>query len=532
VQAGAGYEVPVSAAGGVTAAGPGANEEATSGYGAHSAYSTAAAAGVTSESSNNSTGFSAEAEAEVDATQARPFTAEGTSAATSTEEPQVNAPAAQVTKRAPKAHARKKSHPALAGFVGGVCGVAVVGALVWAIAPATLSNLTGSSSSNSNVVSTASGNVINIETAGEDATTAEVVAAKCLPSVASLTVTTSSGSGVGSAVLLDTEGNLITNYHVVEGATSIVVMLDGKNYDGEVVGSDASSDLAVVKIDLDGASVTPMQVGDSDELVIGEWVMSIGSPFGLEQSVTTGIVSAFNRSNIMNDTSGNTIYANLIQTDAAINPGNSGGALVNSKGELIGINSLIESTSGSSSGVGFAIPANYAVKVAKTIIAGDTVEHAYLGVVVRSVTPDLASSYNLSTNEGAYIESVTSGSPAEAAGLEKGDVIVELGGIDITSGDGLILAVRSQEVGDEVSLTYYRGTEKVTTTVTMGSDLSAAAQETQNYGNSGSSDSGSGSDSGLGSDLYGYDLNDLLEQWLGQNLGGSSNGYGYNYGQR
>jgi putative serine protease PepD len=198
--------------------------------------------------------------------------------------------------------------------------------------------------------------------------------------------------------------------------------------------------------------------------------MSLGSPFGFDQSVTQGIVSSMYRSTILSDSSGNTIYTNLIQTDAAINPGNSGGALVNAKGELIGINSLIESTSGSSSGVGFAIPSNYAVKVANTIIEGKQVEHAYMGATIRTVTPELASVYRLGTNTGAYIETVTQGSPAAEAGLEQGDVVIQFDGESIDSADSLILAIRSHDVGDTVSLTYMRGSKEYTVDVTLGSD--------------------------------------------------------------
>ena len=153
--------------------------------------------------------------------------------------------------------------------------------------------------------------------------------------------------------MLDTEGHILTNNHVVDGYDQYVVTMDGgTTYEAEFVGNDASSDLAVIKLkDADASKLTPIEIGDSSKLNVGEWVMAIGSPFGNEQSVSTGIVSALYRSTAMSSTSGNTIYANMIQTDAAINPGNSGGALVNDNGELVGINSLIESYSGSSSGV-------------------------------------------------------------------------------------------------------------------------------------------------------------------------------------
>ena len=188
----------------------------------------------------------------------------------------------------------------------------------------------------------------------EDTTLAEAVSAKALPSVVSITATSSgsqngslsqsadesdSSGSVGSGVVLDTEGHILTNNHVVDGYDQYVVTMDdGTTYEAEFVGNDASSDLAVIKLkDADASKLTPIEIGDSSKLNVGEWVMAIGSPFGNEQSVSTGIVSALYRSTAMSSTSGNTIYANMIQTDAAINPGNSGGALVDADGKLIGI---------------------------------------------------------------------------------------------------------------------------------------------------------------------------------------------------
>ena len=209
----------------------------------------------------------------------------------------------------------------------------------------------------SNVEAASTGSTQTIDIDPEDTTLAEVVSAKALPSVVSITaladqssngaLSTSSDSAssgsIGSGVILDKDGNILTNNHVVEGATSIAVTLDdGTSAEAELVGADSSSDLAVIRIkDTSGLSLTPIEVADSDDLTVGEWVMAIGSPFGNEQSVSTGIVSALYRSTAMQSTSGTSIYANMIQTDAAINPGNSGGALVNGEGKLIGINSVI-----------------------------------------------------------------------------------------------------------------------------------------------------------------------------------------------
>lgn len=316
----------------------------------------------------------------------------------------------------------------------------------------------------------------------EDTTLAEAVSAKALPSVVSITATSSGGQNgslsqsadesdgsgsVGSGVVLDTEGHILTNNHVVDGYDQYVVTMDdGTTYEAEFVGNDASSDLAVIKLkDADASKLTPIEIGDSSKLNVGEWVMAIGSPFGNEQSVSTGIVSALYRSTAMSSTNGNTIYANMIQTDAAINPGNSGGALVNDNGELVGINSLIESYSGSSSGVGFAIPVNYAKNIADQIIDGKTPVHPYLGATLSSVNALNARTNKLSTDSGAYVASVVEDGPAAKAGIQEGDVITKLGDDEISSADGLIIALRSHEVGEKVEITLMRGKEEKKVTV-------------------------------------------------------------------
>lgn len=324
----------------------------------------------------------------------------------------------------------------------------------------------------------AAGQTIEINATNEDATIAQAVAKKALPSVVSIYVETEDGYGVGSGVILDEDGNILTNYHVVENAVNISVTIGENSYVGELVGSDPSSDLAVVKADLEGDSVTPIEVGNSDELVVGDWVMAIGSPYGLDQSVSTGIVSSLYRSTMLPGASGNTIYTNLIQTDAAINPGNSGGALVDDEGNLVGINSIIQSESGSSAGIGFAIPGNYAIEVANEIIAGEPVLHAYIGLSAQSVTPQNASRAGLLVTQGAYVASVTDGGPAAKAGIKEGDVIVKIDDQDIVSADGLILAVRSYEPGDTVKVTVVRGDEEKTFDVELGTD-EALQQEQQ-----------------------------------------------------
>ena len=369
----------------------------------------------------------------------------------------------------------------------------------------------------------------------EDTTLAEAVSAKALPSVVSITATSSgsqngslsqsadesdSSGSVGSGVVLDTEGHILTNNHVVDGYDQYVVTMDdGTTYEAEFVGNDASSDLAVIKLkDADASKLTPIEIGDSSKLNVGEWVMAIGSPFGNEQSVSTGIVSALYRSTAMSSTSGNTIYANMIQTDAAINPGNSGGALVNDNGELVGINSLIESYSGSSSGVGFAIPVNYAKNIADQIIDGKTPVHPYMGATLSSVNALNARTNKLSTDSGAYVASVVEDGPAAKAGIQEGDVITKLGDDEITSADGLIIALRSHEVGEKVEITLMRGKEEKKVTVELGSD-----EELQNQ-----QQDDSATDTGNGG-ITDEQLRQYLEELLGQQGQGQGQGYGQGY---
>ena len=387
-----------------------------------------------------------------------------------------------------------------------------------------------------------SGSNQTIQIDAEDTTLAEAVSAKALPSVVSITaVNEGSGEGgIGSGVILDTDGNILTNYHVIEGATTINVSTnDGASYEAELVGQDESSDLAVIRLQGAGASsLTPIEIGDSDKLVIGEWVMTIGSPFGLEQSVATGIVSATSRSQIVNastDQYGNstgesTIYPNMIQTDAAINPGNSGGALVDADGKLIGINTLITSYSGNYSGVGFAIPVNYAVNLAQQIIAGETPTHAQLGVSLSTVNDQAAASYGLAAESGAYVAAVSQGSGAEAAGLQEGDIITALDGESVEGASDLMLAVRGKNPGDTVKLTVNRNGQEQEISVTLGDDAASqkAAAEQKAQREQQMPEQGQDFDWGYG------DGNDYGYGWgygdgYGQD-GGNGYGYGDGYG--
>jgi S1-C subfamily serine protease len=274
--------------------------------------------------------------------------------------------------------------------------------------------------------------------------------------------------GTGSGVIYTQDGYILTNNHVVEGAKEITVTLaSGQELKGKKVGADPDNDIAVVKIDKTG--LPAITVGDSDSLVVGELVVAVGSPFGFEQSVTSGIVSAQHRTVSAGSTQNQntTTLTDLIQTDAPINPGNSGGALSDSGARLIGINAVIASASGGSEGVGFAIPINTAKKVADDLIAGRPVSHPYIGVLGQSVTTDVATQYGLPVSQGAYVTNVVSGGPAAKAGIKTGDIVVAVDGKVVKSMDDLITEIRSRSVGGKMSVTYYSGNNKKTAEVTL-----------------------------------------------------------------
>lgn len=308
-------------------------------------------------------------------------------------------------------------------------------------------------------------------------------AAKAVPSVVNIDVTASTasqnlpedhpdvpstGNGSGIAYKSASGGGtyILTNNHVVEDAEKLTVRnADGESFSAQLVGRDPETDIAVVKVDAD---IPVISVGDSSQLVVGQTVVAIGSPFGLEHSVTSGVVSALGRS--LPESSSDSAYplVDVIQTDAAINPGNSGGALVDSKGRLVGINTAIYSENGTSGGIGFAIPSNTAVRIADQLIEGGEISHPFIGVVGQSVTSTLATQENLTVEEGAYVVSVTEGSGAAAAGLREGDVIVKADDTSIRTMDDLILQVRRTSVGDTITLTYLRDGKTMTADVTVG----------------------------------------------------------------
>lgn len=226
--------------------------------------------------------------------------------------------------------------------------------------------------------------------------------------------------GLGSGVIVGKEGYVITNNHVVQGSDEIIVRLsDKRQFKGKVIGADPPTDLAVVKINAQNLPV--IKLGDSDKLKVGERVIAIGIPFGLNQSVTQGIISATGRADV-----GIVTYEDFIQTDAAINPGNSGGALVNIRGELIGINTAIASSTGGYQGVGFAIPSNMVRIVMESLIKRGKVIRGWLGVSIQPLTPALARQLGIKSDKGAVVSDVADGSPAEKAGIQQGDVIIEI----------------------------------------------------------------------------------------------------------
>ncbi len=270
--------------------------------------------------------------------------------------------------------------------------------------------------------------------------------------------------GSGSGVIIREDGYIVTNNHVVADATKITVTLNNnEQYEATVVGTDPATDVAIIKVDASGLPTIPM--GDSDALRLGEWVLAIGSPLGaqLRGTITAGIVSAKGRS--MPDGSGEFKIESFIQTDAAVNPGNSGGALVNKKGELVGINTAIVSQTGAYSGYSFAVPVNIVKRVVQDLIDYGSVKRAILGITMTSVDKKIADEMKLSSVSGVYINEVLKGSAAEKAGLQKGDVIVALGGQKITDGSSVQAKVSSYRPGDKAEVSYVRNGKPAQTTV-------------------------------------------------------------------
>jgi putative serine protease PepD len=402
---------------------------------------------------------------------------------------------------------------------GAIIATLAIGALIGGIAGAGAGvGIYAATGAGSSVVKTATGPQNITVNNANDATTVTAVAATASPSVVTISVTGSSEGGTGSGIVLTDDGYILTNTHVVtlDGQASDVSITvqdnDGKIYTAKIVGTDPTTDLAVIK--LDGASgLTPMKFADSSKLNVGDTAVAIGAPLGLSGTVTDGIVSALNRSisiassaapqggdSSQGDSGGDsngspwnfdfpgqggsgdsgsqqtqttaTISLPVIQTDAAINPGNSGGALLNSKGELIGVNVAIASASGSSTsgtqsgsiGVGFAIPANLAKRISDELIKDGAATHGLLGASVVD-----ASSDTKATTVGAEIKEVTGGGAAAGGGLKAGDIVVGFNGLPITSATDLTAQVRALAAGAKADVTYVRGGQTKTTSVTLGS---------------------------------------------------------------
>jgi serine protease Do len=269
--------------------------------------------------------------------------------------------------------------------------------------------------------------------------------------------------GLGSGVIIQPDGLILTNNHVIQDASKIEVTLsDGKTYKGTVLGADSISDVALVKID--ATSLPYVGLGDSSLLKVGQFVVAIGNPYGLDHTVTTGVISALER-NL--DVNGSTMYG-VIQTDAAINPGNSGGPLVDLSGNVVGINTMIYS---GAQGLGFAVSSNTCKKVIDTIQSKGTMKWPYLGVQVATMTQDVADSENTSFVEGAIVMTVISGGPASKAGVQTGDIIISVDDKRITTADELVSSIRAYNVGDKITLGIIRksGSNQINLQVVLGS---------------------------------------------------------------
>jgi len=268
--------------------------------------------------------------------------------------------------------------------------------------------------------------------------------------------------GMGSGFIISDDGYVLTAEHVVHSADEIEITLpDGRAFAGEVVGRDPYSDTAVVRI-IDGTDLPVATLGDSDKLVVGEWAIAVGNPFGFvvrdpQPSVTVGVISATNRVTRQQISTGEArVFEGIIQTDAAINPGNSGGPLVNALGEVIGINSSILSTSGGSQGIGFAVPINLAREIAEELIASGGVSRSYIGFYLQDLTPSIAQAMHLSSTEGAIVSQVDAGSPADEVGLQVGDIVLSMQGEAVIGVDQFSGEFGNTAPGDEIVLTVLR----------------------------------------------------------------------------
>jgi S1-C subfamily serine protease len=318
-------------------------------------------------------------------------------------------------------------------------------------------------------------NAPSIDVSGDFEEFVPAVARAVTPSVVRIDIIGSGAGGaeaplgLGSGVIYRSDGYILTNNHVVEGASSLEVKLaSGESFQAEVIGTDPLNDLAVLKVDATGLPAVNVRMDDQPQ--VGESAIAIGSPFGLDASVTAGVVSAVGRDLTVPDPGTNTgvVIPAVIQTDAAINPGNSGGALVDKQGRLLGINSAILTTTGGSQGVGFAIPVGQAVTSAEQLIEFGEVRHAFLGVGGGDVTPEIAEQFDLDSDTGAILESVEPGSGAAVAGLRSGDIVVEVEGEAVESMLDLAVAIRRFQAGDTVEVVYLREGQRREAQVELG----------------------------------------------------------------
>jgi serine protease Do len=283
-------------------------------------------------------------------------------------------------------------------------------------------------------------------------------------------------TSLGSGVIVSKEGHIVTNNHVLNGTDDVTVQLsDGRQSKAKIIGTDGRIDLAVLKIDLE--NLTPLPIGDSDKVRVGQIVMAIGNPFGLDESVSQGIISAKDR-RAMNDS-----QVEFFQTDTAINPGNSGGPLVNIRGEVIGINTAIYSESGGNQGIGFAIPSNVVRAAMNSIIAKGRVIRGYLGVGIQPVTTDIAEQFKLNSARGALVTDVTPGSPAEKAGIIRGDVIRKVNGYEVKDTVALVNRIAESDIGSNLTIDLVRDGESKTVmaqVIEQPADLAARLNRNQN----------------------------------------------------
>lgn len=379
------------------------------------------------------------------------------------------------------------------------------------------------SSSLSNVTSNKSGSGSATAKTGE-APDWQTVASGVSGSVVSIQTAMANGTAKGSGAIIDTEGHIITNNHVISGAQQIQVTLaNGNIYSAQLVGTDTTTDLAVIKLDNPPSGLKAVEFADSDKLAVGENVMAIGNPLGYDDTATTGIVSALNRPVTVTDDNNNEIVTNAVQIDAAINPGNSGGPTFNAAGQVIGINSSIASTATSSDsagsiGIGFAIPSNLVKRVADEIIKDGSVKHVALGVVIKSDTVEadgVTRGGATITKSSATGSAVVSGGPADKAGLKEGDTIVAFNGNAVNNNYSLLGFVRAAALGDKATLTIVRDGK------TMDVDVTLDQEESAVNGSSSSNSNGNNRNNQNGNGRNGYGNGN------GNNDGGTGDGGGF-----